>query len=105
MSKYIKTNQKKIKLNLKQMLTCVGVIVVAIFVFTSFLDLQGMINDNRLQIREVQARIAEAELQQEMLEEVFSKVETDHFLERVARESLNMARPGDRVFRDTARIR
>jgi len=105
MSKQIITKRKKIRIDLKQMLTCVGVIVVAVFVFTSFLDLQGMINDNRFQIHEIELKIAEAELQQAMLEDTLSQVDTIEFLERVARESLNMARPGDRVFRDSARIR
>jgi len=103
MSKYTITKKKKIKINLKRMLSCVGVIVVAVFVFTSFLDVQGDMNDNRQQIRNIEARIAEANLQTIMLEEVLSKVETDEFLERVARESLRMARPGDRIFVDSSR--
>jgi len=103
MSKTIKAKKKRVRINLKRMLTCVGVILLAVFVFSGFLDLQGAINDNRQQIREVEARIAEASLQTVMLEEVLLIVETDEFLERVARERLRMALPSDRVFIDAAR--
>jgi len=103
MPKYTIKKRKKIKINLTRLLSCIGVVIVAVFVFTDFLNVQGMLNDHRQQIREVEARIAEANLQTEMLEEVLLKVETDEFLERVARETLRMARPGDRVFVDSAR--
>ena len=92
-------------INLKQLLKCVGFVVLAFYLSVTLVDQQRRINDNTQRTQEVQAQIANANLQTEMLREELARVDTYEYLERVARETLRLAMPGDRIFIDSARIR
>jgi len=104
MARNIKKTQRR-TLNLKQFLKCVGFVVLAFYLCVTFLDQQRRINDNVQQTAAVWAQIEEVNLQNAVLEETLEQIDTDEFIKRVARESLRLAMPGDRIFIDSARIR
>ena len=100
-----RTTAKKRTRNPKQLLKCIGLIVLAVYLSVTLLDQQRRINEHIYQTQEYQLLIAEANLQAAILEEQLANVGTDEHIIRVARETLRMAMPGDRIYIDSARSR
>ena len=99
--------QKTLKrtINLKQLLKCIGFIVLALYLSVTLLNQQRRINDNVAQTHEIHMQTEEMNLQNAILQETLSQVGTDEHIERVAREQRRLVLPGDRIFIDSARIR
>ena len=103
MSTNRRTSAKRRTINLKQLLKCVGLIVLAFYLSVTLIEQQRRINAHVYQTQVVKALIAEAELQNALLEERLARVETDEYIKRIARETLRLVMPGDRVYIDSAR--
>ena len=92
-------------INLKQLLKCVGVIVLALYLSVTLLDQQRRINDNLARTQEYRELMEYANLQTALLEEEIAIVGTDEHIEHIARSQLRLAMPGDMIFIDSARVR
>jgi len=99
-----RTSSKR-TINLKQLLKCVGLIVLAVYLCVTLINQRVRINAHEQQTREYRVRIEEAIIRGAILEETLSQVGTEEHMERVARETLRLTMPGDRVFIDSGRIR
>jgi|LSQX01.2.fsa_nt_gb cell division protein FtsL len=61
---------------------------------------QSMMYDQQLYMDDIQAKIKQEEaLKQELLKQE-EKVNSDEFVEKIAREELGMVKPGERIFVD-----
>ena len=80
-------------------------IALALYVPITLLNQQRQLNYNARLINEVYLQIEEENLQTAMLNETIERLDSDEFIEWVARTHLRLARPGDRIYIDSARIR
>lgn len=89
--------QKKRKLNVFLLVVMSGLIVYFIITFTKQQEEMNIIQNQK---RALQHKIAkEKEIQEELLEQQ-TIIETDEFIEKIAREKLGMVKEGERIFVD-----
>jgi len=100
-----KRNKRKRTVTPMQALKCIGFVVLAVYICFTVIEQQKKINENLSTVRDFEVKIADANLQTEILLEELAKVDTDEYLERVAREKLKLAKPGDRIFIDSGKVR
>lgn len=63
---------------------------------------QPQINNNKEKIDDLTAQIAEQEQKLKTLEELKDKVDTDEYIEKVAREKLGLIKENEIIFIDVA---
>ena len=93
-------NQKKKKLSPVDLLKLGGVLLVCVYVTCILVKQQ--INLSRCDdlAQEYQAKIDDAKLEQQKLEDELKKAGTDEYIERTAREKLGLVKANERVFID-----
>ena len=97
--------KRMVNLKLRKLLKCIGFIVLAFYLSVTLLDQQRRINTHVQETEAIRAQIEYANLQTVLLEEQISHLGTDEHIKRVARETLRLAMPGDRIYIDAARMR
>ena len=75
-------------------------LVVCVYVAFTLIKQQLMLSDCDNVAEEIKTKIAEAESENQRLEEELEKAGTDEYLEHVAREELGLVKANERVFID-----
>lgn len=81
----------------------IGLIVLVVLVIHSLFisaEQQQIFNTKENDIKEIQAKIQEEKDTKEKLMELEKILDTDEYVEEVAREKLGMVKPGEKVFVD-----
>ena len=94
---------EKKPLNKKISIPAVLVVIAVAFFLVKGIMQQPQINDNKEKIDDLTAQIAEQEQKLETLEELKDKVDTDEYIEKVAREKLGLIKENEIIFIDVAR--
>lgn len=81
-------------------LTSIVFVLVATYFVTTFIDQQISINRYNTQIEMYKADISNKEALTKYYDEQQGNVETDEYIEQVARESLGLVKPYEKIFVD-----
>ncbi len=92
--------KKTKKASPKSAVKILGIGAVCIYVACTLVKQQITLSQNREVAEEYKAKIAEAQTENQKLEDELSKAGTDEYLERVAREKLGLVKANERVFID-----
>ena len=87
--------QKKKKINLILLVAMSGILV---YFAVTFVKQQEEINMIENQMKVLKDRIEKEKAVQEELLEQQNIIETDEFIEKIAREKLGMVKPGEKIF-------
>ncbi len=90
----------KIKLNLKNILKKVILIIVGIYLVITFIKQQKKINSYDSNIDYLSTKIEEAQDNKAELTAIRSNINSPEYIEEVAREKLNMYKPNEKVYID-----
>lgn len=90
----------KIKLNLKNILKKVILIIVGIYLVITFIKQQKKINSYDSNIDYLSTKIEEAQDNKAELTAVRDNINSPEYIEEVAREKLNMYKPNEKVYID-----
>ncbi len=90
----------KIKLNLKNILKKVILIIVGIYLVITFIKQQKKINSYNSNIDYLSTKIEEAQDNKAELTAVRDNINSPEYIEEVAREKLNMYKPNEKVYID-----
>lgn len=99
------TKKKNIKINPKKFLKRIGFIGFAVYVVITLVSQQGSLSANAELAKEYERKIRFAQQEQEQLKEELAGVNTDEYLERMAREKLGMVKSNERVFIDVTKTK
>ncbi len=77
--------------------------VAILYVGYVFVQQQIRLHDLRVEEKEVTAEIEQAQLENEELTHVMDIMDTDEYIEKVARQKLGFVKPDEQVFVDTSR--
>ena len=93
--KLIKNKKKK-----NSFLLRIAVLAFAVYIVTAFVSQQMQISEKQQQLATMQKQIEVQQLQNDDIRHALSsgKVASDDYIERVARENLDYAKSGERVF-------
>ena len=80
----------------------VAVSLVTVFLLAKGVMQQPKITENKEKIEELNSQIAQQEQKIDNLEELKSKVNTDEYIEKVAREKLGLIKENEILFVDVA---
>lgn len=91
------------RINLKKFTAFLGFLVV--FVYFSFVLVHQhiCIGERERIVKEYEEKISNAKLTQQQLKKELSKVKSEDYLEKMAREKLGLIKPNERVFVDVTR--
>jgi len=80
-------------------------IIIGAFIYFTFvfIDQQKLINAKKLEMQSIQNKIAEEERISEELKQQKEIINTDEYVEKVAREKLGMVKREEKVFVDVNR--
>lgn len=81
-------------------ITSVIFVLVSVYFVTTFIDQQISINRYNSQIEMYKADIANKEALTKYYDQQQDNVETDEYIEHVARESLGLVKPYEKIFVD-----
>ncbi len=90
----------KIKLNLKNILKKVILIIVGIYLVITFIKQQKKINSYNSNIDYLSTKIEEAQDNKAELTAVRENINSPEYIEEIAREKLNMYKPNEKVYID-----
>ncbi|MDO4744235.1 MAG: septum formation initiator family protein [Clostridia bacterium] len=93
-----KTRIKKV--SGKTVAKALGILAVCIYVACTFVKQQITLSKCDDVADEYRAKIAEAQAENQKLEDELEKADTDEYLEQIAREKLGLVKPNERVFID-----
>ncbi len=91
-----KTNKKKFNIGKSLLLA-----VVAYFVFSAFFGVFRQIGDYNSQIEVVNKQIEEASKESKMLQEEKISMHSDENYKKIAKKTLGLVEPGDKVYINT----
>lgn len=77
--------------------------VAILYVGYIFVQQQIRLHDLRVEEKEVAAEIEQAQQENEELTHVMDIMDTDEYIEKVARQKLGFVKPDEQVFVDTSR--
>ncbi len=77
--------------------------VAILYVGYVFVQQQIRLHDLRVEEKEVAAEIEQAQTENEKLIHVMDIMDTDEYIEKVARQKLGFVKPDEQVFVDTSR--
>lgn len=89
-----KTKNKKINI-----FTIVFLILIVYFSFT-FLKQQFQINELNLELKDLNTKIVSKQLDTEEIKELSTKTSDPEYIEKLAREKLNLIKPYEKIFVD-----
>ena len=90
----------KIKLNLKNILKKVILIIVGIYLVITFIKQQKKINSYNSNIDYLSTKIEEAQDNKAELTAVRENINSPEYIEEIAREKINMYKPNEKVYID-----
>ncbi len=99
MRRNIKIKKSK-KISPKSAVKILGICVVCIYAACTLVKQQITLSKCDSTAEEYRAKISEAQLENEKLENELAQAGTDEYLERVAREKLGLVKANERVFID-----
>ncbi len=91
------------KLNIARFFKFIGILTVLSYVTCTLIHQKVMLNERNNALRSFEAQIADARLEQQTLNKELDKVNSDEYLEKLAREKLGLVKPNDRVFVDVTK--
>jgi cell division protein FtsB len=76
--------------------------MIALIIYFAYIAVnqQGMINAKNKELEEVREKIAEEMRVNEELQKEMESIDSDEYIEKVAREKLDMVKRGERVYVD-----
>ncbi len=80
----------------------VFIVVIAYFAFSIFSQ-QGTISENNAEIASLEQQISEKQIEIERLEQEYANIDSDEYIERMAREKLGLVQANERVFKDASK--
>lgn len=90
----------KIKFNFKSILTKLILIIIGIYLVVTFVKQQSKINSHDSTMEYLSSKIAEKEEYKTELTEIKDNSNSYEYIEKVAREKLNMYMPNEKVYID-----
>lgn len=101
----IPASRKKsaVKLNPKKFLKRIGFICFGVYIIVTLVSQQGSLNANAELSKEYERKIRTAQEEQGALKEELAGIDSDEYLERMAREKLGMVKSNERVFIDATK--
>lgn len=91
---------KKRQLSGKALARLAGLLVVCVYVACTLIRQQITLSKCDAAAEEYKAKIAEAQVENQKLEDELEKANTDEYLEKIAREKLGLVKANERVFID-----
>lgn len=88
------------KLNFKKIYKKLFLLIFAIYVIYTFAMQQQTLNAYKAEENRYNVEIEEAKKEQEKLIETKNNINSDEYIEQIAREKLNMYLPNERVYID-----
>lgn len=88
------------KVSVKVIIRNLGILTMCFYVATTLIKQQITISKCDDVAETYRAKIAEAQIEKQKLEDELEKTGTDEYLERVAREKLGLVKANERVFID-----
>ncbi len=86
--------------NIRKTLKIVLFVLFVIYAIITLLKQQKVLNNYKIQAKNVNAQIAEATEYQEELNEKKHNINSNEYIEKIAREKLGMYLPNERVYVD-----
>ena len=86
--------------NIRKTLKIVLFVLFVIYAIITLLKQQKVLNNYKIQDKNVNAQIAEATEYQEKLNEKKHNINSNEYIEKIAREKLGMYLPNERVYVD-----
>ena len=93
----------KKRLNMRKFLGFLTLFVLLLYVCCTFVHQKISLEQRYAIVRDYENQISEAKLEQDMLKKELEKVNSDEYLEKLAREKLGLIKPNDRVFVDVTK--
>lgn len=84
----------------KQLIKKIGFIVVGIYVLCIFINQQKTLNSYKMSQKYYAEQINEKKAYQESLKETESNINSEEYIEKIAREKLDMYLPNEKVYID-----
>ncbi len=76
---------------------------VAAYLLFTIISQQGAISKNNSDISMLQQQISEKKIEIESLRQEYSNIDSDEYVEQMAREKLGLVQANERVFRDSGK--
>lgn len=86
--------------NIRKTLKILLFVVLVVYATITFFKQQKILNNYKVQARTVKSQIAEATEYQEELNEKKININSNEYIEKIAREKLGMYLPNERVYVD-----
>lgn len=96
----MKKNRDNKKKRKTSFLLALGAFALAGYFAITLIQLQIQINEKEETLAQVQAQYNEKIAENEELEKVVEDGDEDEYMERIARDSLGMVKPGEKVYYD-----
>ncbi len=93
----------KRRLNLRKFFGFITLLVLLLYVCCTFVHQKISLEQRYAIVKDIENQISEAKLEQDMLKKELEKVNSDEYLEKLAREKLGLIKPNDRVFVDVTK--
>lgn len=88
------------KINLKKLYKRLFILIFAIYVIYTFIAQQQTLSAYKAEEDKYNLEIEKAQLEQEKLIETKNNINSDEYIEQIAREKLHMYLPNERVYID-----
>ena len=88
------------KINFKKLYKKIPILVFAIYVIYTLISQQQILNSYKVEANKYTNDILQAQAEQEKLNETKNKINSNEYIEQIAREKLGMYLPNERVYID-----
>lgn len=93
------TGDGAVKKNRPSIVLCIAAAAFLVYMVAAICNQQAQIRDQRAKLANLQKQIQVQEIKnQDIRHELADSGQSDAYIERMARESLNMAKSGERIF-------
>ena len=103
MKKHAGEKRIKRKANPKKVVLRLGFVLVLFYVITTLVNQQFALGGNAAAEAKIQAQLADAQKNTAALNSRLSQVNTDSYIEYVARTKLGLVKPGEKIFVDAGK--
>lgn len=88
------------KINFKKLYKKIPILVFAIYVIYTLISQQQILNSYKVEVNKYTNDILQAQAEQEKLNETKNNINSNEYIEQIAREKLGMYLPNERVYID-----
>ena len=88
------------KINFKKLYKKIPILVFAIYVIYTLISQQQILNSYKVEANKYTNDILQAQAEQEKLNETKNNINSNEYIEQIAREKLGMYLPNERVYID-----